>query len=84
MISNYYYFLLAMIKTSHTETHAPEAMKEPFVGKQRVRDFLRERSLQQFGEFFLLNRIWRFHKRLCEGSVRSLPCSTVRLYAVQP
>jgi hypothetical protein len=45
MTSNYYSFLLAMIEVSRTETHAPEAMKEPFVREQRVRDFLRERSL---------------------------------------
>ena len=57
-----------MIKVSRTETHAPEAMKEPFIREQRIRDLLRERSLQQLGEFFLLNCIGRRHN----ASVKAL------------
>ena len=79
-----YAHCLQMIKVSRTETHAPEAMEEPFVREQRVRDLLPERSLQQLGEFFLPNRVWRRHKHLGEDSVRGLLRSTVRLHTVQP
>ena len=58
-------------------------MKEPFVLEQRVCDLLWERSLQQDGEFFLLNHIWWIHKRMCERRVRSLPCSTIMLDSMQ-
>ena len=37
--------LRVMIKVSRTKTHAPEAMKEPFVREQHVHDFPREWSL---------------------------------------
>ena len=54
MISSYYYFFFSDAhalfacddKGLRTEVHAPEAVKEPFILEQRVRDLLQGRSLQ--------------------------------------